>query len=336
MATIKDIADKLGISAGTVSKGLNGASDISDALRQAVLDTAVEMGYTTKRMKKEEHKKLCIFMENMDYETSNQFGYEIILGFRQAAYRDKWDVIVSPIHPAFQIEEKYDTFMLKNGYSGAFLVGFTLQDSWMAQLNTTTIPTVLFDNYIKKNPHVAYVGTDSFEGIDSAIDHLAALGHKRIAFFNGSPNSMVSDQRLQAYIDSLASHSLEYNDKLTAYSYYVVENAKYHVPVFLAEGATAILCSNDYLASGVIAECKLRGLQVPEDISVIGFDDLPVSTEIDPPLTTIRQDRIELGKCAYFAMNCLINHVSISRTMLRAQYIERASTAPPKINKNAP
>ena len=104
-------------------------------------------------MKKEEHKKLCIFMENMDYESSNQFGYEIILGFRQAAYRDKWDVIVSPVNPAFQIEEKYDTFMLKNGYSGAFLVGFTLQDNWMAQLNTTTIPTVLSNcvlNFVPK------------------------------------------------------------------------------------------------------------------------------------------------------------------------------------------
>lgn len=329
MATIKDIADKLGISVGTVSKGLNGASDISEALRQTVLDTAVEMGYTTKKMKKEEHKKLCIFVENMDYETSNQFGYEIILGFKQAAYRDKWDVVVFPINPTFQTEEKYDTFMLKNGYSGAFLVGFTLQDNWMEQLNTTTIPTVLFDNYIKKNPNVAYVGTDSFEGIDSAIEHLASLGHKRIAFLNGSPNSMVSNQRLQAYMDSLASHQLEYRENLTAYSYYIAENAKYYVPIFLDEGATAILCSNDYLASGVIAECKARGLRVPEDISVIGFDDLPISVHLDPPLTTIRQDRIELGKCGYFALNCLINHVSISRTMLRAQYIERASTAPP-------
>ncbi len=328
MATIKDIAEKLGISAGTVSKGLNGASDISDALRQAVLDTAVEMGYTTKKMKKEEHKKLCIFVENMDYETSNQFGYEIILGFRQAAYRDNWDVIVFPINPAFQMEEKYDTFMLKNGYSGAFLVGFTLQDQWMAQLAATTIPTVLFDNYIKKNPNVAYVGTDSFEGIDSAIEHLVMLGHERIAFLNGSPNSMVSDQRLQAYIDSLSSHHLEYNEKLTAYSYYIVENAKYYVPGFLEEGATAIICSNDYLASGVITECQMQGLHVPKDISVIGFDDLPFSARLNPPLTTIRQDRIELGKCGYFALNCLINHVSISRTMLRAQYIKRGSTAP--------
>ena len=82
MATIKDIADKLGISVSTVSKGLNGASDISDTLRQTVLDTAVELGYTTKKMKKAGHKKLCVFVENMDYEAKNQFGYDLILGFK--------------------------------------------------------------------------------------------------------------------------------------------------------------------------------------------------------------------------------------------------------------
>ncbi len=333
MATIKDIANKLGVSVSTVSKGLNNASDISESLRQTVLDTAVEMGYTTKKMKKEENKKLCVFIENMDYETNNQFGYEIILGFKQAAYRDNWDVTVIPINPTFQMQEKYDTYMLKNGYSGAFLLGFALQDNWMSQLSNTTIPTVLFDNYIKKNPNVGYVGTDSLEGIDMAIDHLVSLGHEKIAFLNGSPNSMVSEQRMQAYIESLASHNLVYNEKLSAYGYYVAESAKYHVPSFLAEGATAILCGNDLIASGVITECMLRGFHVPEDISVVGFDDLPISAHLDPPLSTIRQDRIELGKCGFFALNGLINHVSISRTMLRAQYIERASTAFVKTQK---
>lgn len=121
MVTIKDIANRLGISVSTVSKGLNGASDISEDLRQMVLDTAVEMGYQSKKMKKDENKKLCLFIENMDYETANQFGYEIILGFRQAAFRDGWSVSVIPVTPAFQMTEKYDTYMLKNGYSGGFL-----------------------------------------------------------------------------------------------------------------------------------------------------------------------------------------------------------------------
>lgn len=328
MATIRDIANKLGISASTVSKGLNGASDISEELRQMVLDTAVEMGYRTKRMKKAEHKKLCLFIENMDFETSSQFGYEIILGFKQAASRDGWNVTVHPVTPAFQTENRYDTYMLKNGFTGAFLVGFALHDDWMNQLAATGIPTVLFDNYIKKNPNVSYIGTDSFEGIDFAVDHLYRLGHKKIAFLNGSLNSMVSDHRQQAFLDSMAGHGLAVDEKLIAYGYYVADAAKYHVPGFLAQGATAVMCGNDLIASGVIMECRLRGYRVPEDISVIGFDDLPISMHLDPPLTTVRQERTELGKCGYFTLNSLIHHVSISKTLLRPQFKQRSSTAP--------
>ena len=78
MATIKDIATRLGVSVSTVSKGLNGASDISEELRQMVLDTAVEMGYATKKSKKKENRKLAVFIENMEYETEDQFGYDIV------------------------------------------------------------------------------------------------------------------------------------------------------------------------------------------------------------------------------------------------------------------
>jgi LacI family transcriptional regulator len=328
MVTIKDIASRLGISVSTVSKGLSGASDISDDLRQMVLDTAVEMGYTPKKTKKDENKKLCIFIENIEYETPNQFGYEIVLGFKQSAFRDNWSVTIVPVTPAFQLSEKYDTYMLKHGFSGGFLVGFALNDEWMRQLNYTSIPTVLFDNHIKKNPHVCYVGTDNFEGIEVAIDHLYQLGHKKIAFLNGSLYSMVTDQRHQAFLEHMQSHSLPINEKLIAYGYYVADTAKYHVSSFLDSGATAILCGNDLIASGVITECHLHGLSVPDDISVVGFDDIPMASFLDPPLTTVRQDRIELGKCGFASLNSLIHHVSVSKTLLRPQLITRASTAP--------
>lgn len=330
MVTIKDIANRLGISVSTVSKGLNGASDISEALRQVVLDTAVEMGYTTKRMKKENNRKLCIFIENMDYETSSQFGYEIILGFKQAAFREHWDVQVIPVTPSFQAAEKYDTYMLRHGFSGAFLVGFALCDEWMSQLTTTHIPTVLFDNFIHKNPAVGYVGTDNYEGIDMAVEHLSALGHKKIAFLNGSLNSEVSSQRHQAYLDSMQAHGLDTSDELMANGYYIADSAKYHVPGFLSAGATAIMCGNDLIASGVIAECIRQGFSIPEDISVVGFDDLPISAHLTPPLTTIKQDRIELGKSGYYTLSSLLNNVPISKTLLRAQFILRKSTSPCK------
>lgn len=330
MTRIKDIANRLGISISTVSKGLNGANDISDDLRQMVLDTAVEMGYTTKKMKKEPNKKLCVFIENMDYESPDHFGHDIILGFKQAAYRDNWDITIFPITPAFQQKEKYDTYMLKKGYSGAFLVGFALQDEWMSQLAHTNIATALFDNYIQSNPNVAYIGTDNFEGIDAAISHLVNLGHQKIAFLNGSLHSMITESRQQAFYESMAAHKLSIDKALVANGYFVAESANYFVSSFLAKGATAIVCGNDLIAYGVMEECRARGFHVPGDISVIGFDDLPRSAQSNPPLTTIRQERIELGKCGYAALHSLMNHVSICKVLLRPQLILRSSTSPKK------
>lgn len=328
MATIKDIANRLGIAVSTVSKGLNGAPDISEDLRQLVLDTAVEMGYKTKKMRKEEHKKIALFVENMEYLNAGDFGYDLVLGFEQQAFRDKWAVKVIPINDSFQAKDKYDTYMLKHGYSGAFLMGMALQDEWMRQIQTTSIPTALLDNFVKINPNVGYVGTDSYEGFSLAVKRLHELGHRRIAFLNGTPNSMISNQREDAYKIALSENFLKFDPSLMAYGYYVAESAPYHVPGMLDAGATAIMCGNDLIASGVISECEKRGLKVPEDISVIGFDDIPLASELG--LSTIRQERVELGKCAFFTLDSLMNKVSVSKTTLRPKFIERASIAPMK------
>lgn len=326
MATIKDIAGKLGIAVSTVSKGLNGASDISDEMRQLVLDTAVEMGYASKKMKTKGTRKVCILIENMDYENIDQFGYEIIVGFKLSAARRHWDVTVVPSNLNMQTAEKFDTYMLKNGYSGAFLLGFTLHDDWVKQLNKTTVPTVLLDNYIERNNHVGYVGTDSHEGIDQAVDHLKNLGHTRIALLNGSKNSMVSNERHQAFVESMIKHNLEPDETLIEYGYYVPDCAKYHVPTFVENGATAIICASDLIATGVITELTKLGLKVPEDVSVIGFDDLPIASQLTPSLTTIRQDRTDLGKSAFLLLDGLIHNVTISKLLLRAKFIKREST----------
>ena len=102
MTTIKDIADRLGISISSVSKGLSGASDIREETRQAVLDTAVELGYIPRRNKAESHaKKICIFAQNMGYENIEEFGYEIIIGFRLSAAKNAWQVDIVPFTQFF-------------------------------------------------------------------------------------------------------------------------------------------------------------------------------------------------------------------------------------------
>ncbi len=330
MPTIKDIANKLGIAVSTVSKGLNGASDISADMRQLVLDTAVEMGYSPKKMKSTGTRKVCIFIENMDYENNDQFGYDVIVGFKLSAARRHWDVTIVPTNLNMQLAESFDTYMLKNGYSGAFLLGFNLHDDWVRQLGKTTVPTVLLDNYIERNTHIGYVGTDNGEGIDLAVAHLHSLGHTRIAFLNGSKNSMVSQQRHQAFLSSMARHGLIADGNLIDYGYYVPDCARDHVPGFLKQGATAIMCASDLIATGVIAELHKRDLRVPEDISVVGFDDLPIAARLSPSLTTIRQDRTDLGKSAFLLLDGLIHGITISKLLLRAKFIPRESTGPCK------
>lgn len=327
MATIKDIANKLGISLSTVSKGLNGASDISDELRQSVLDTAVEMGYSTKRSKKVEYRKLCLFVTNMDYKPLDSFGYDIVLGFKQNAFRHKWDVTVVEITPEFQAETKYDTYLLQHGYCGAFILGLALHNPWFEQMKTTTMPTVLFDNFVDGNQNVGYLGTDSHEGIHMVVEHLVNLGHKKIAFLNGSCGSLVSEQRQEAFEKAMAEYKVDCTPEMMARGYFVAESAHEHVPAFLEQGATAIVCGNDLIAQGAIDVCHAKGLRVPEDISIVGFDNIPVAATTKPPLTTISQQRNELGRCAFTILSSLINHVSISKTLLRPQLIERASTA---------
>ena len=327
MATIKDIANRLHISAGTVSKGLNGAPDISEGLRQQILDTAVELGYTRRGFEKIEKRKLCIFIENMDYYMDDDFGFDIILGFKQAAFKENWAVEVIPVSHGFQEKHPYNTFMVSQGFSGAFICGFTLDDPWIKEIQTTKMPTILLDNYIEHNPATGSVGTDSFEGIELAISHLVSLGHEAIAFLNGDARSMISTYRQHAYEQSLRAHHLPHIPELSTYTSYTSEVEPCIIKQFLDNDASAILCSSDLLAYSTIRICRELGLDVPQNISIIGYDDLPTSSIFDPPLSTIHQDRLLLGKSSYYILYALINGVCLSRNLLRPKLIVRSSTA---------
>lgn len=327
MATMKDIADRLGVSLSTVSKGLNGGQDISDALRQTILDTAVELGYQNRKAKKQDLRRVAVFIENMGCEDPDDFGYELVLGFRKASFKENWGVSVLPLTEDFQKENHYDAWMLQEKYSGALFMGISPGDPWFSQMLQTRIPTVLLDNYVHGNPLVCTLATDSDSGIEMAVGHLASLGHEKIAFLDGSAGSMVSDQRMLAYLNAMAAHQLSIDPQLAVYGYFVAEAAPYHVPGFLAAGVTAILCGNDLIAAGVIECCKKEGFDVPGDISVIGFDDLPMAERLDPPLTTIRQYRSALGQMGYYALYAMINKVPLGSTYLRPELVVRSSTA---------
>jgi LacI family transcriptional regulator len=217
--------------------------------------------------------------------------------------------------------------MLTNGYRGAFAIGLALEDPWMEEFKSTRYPTALLDNSIAHTPFICNISTDSDEGIELAVEHLIELGHTRIAFLNGSTQSYISNCRMKAYLASMSRHHLPLDPALAIYSYFIADAAHYHVPNLINAGATAIICGNDLIASGVIDSLKKLNLSVPDDVSVIGFDDIPLATELNPPLTTIRQDRLALGRNGYFVLQAMLSNVSQSTSLLRPKLIVRSSTS---------
>lgn len=310
MATIKEIADKLGIASSTVSKGLNGASDISDELRQQVLSTAAALGYTTKKMKSRDNRRVCIFIENMRYTTQGDFGLDVILGFKQAAFHSNWMVEVKNMTPELQKKERYDTYMLKNEFGGSFLLGFSAQDEWIRQLPDTSVSTVLLDNYIPINPNVCCISTDAEAGIVAAVEHLTKLGHQKIVFLNDTTGSMVSRLRNRTFFDSMHAHGL---DVLRTDDYFDV-------------GVTAFICANATIAANIQNQCNRLHLSVPDDISLICFDDSIDGATPDPQLTLIQQHRTNLGKCAHHSMCSLLDQIPVSKMLVHPQLMQRSST----------
>lgn len=328
MTTIQDIADKLGISKGTVSKALNDAPDISETLQKQILETAVELGYTRLRRYKNSARKLCILVEenNIQYKEPHHFAYDIVMGFRQMAEPAGFEVEIVPVSEESQRSSSYEVFMLQNDYAGSFILGFSLNDPWMKDFETSRTPAVLYDNQIRGNPSTAYIGIDNDEGMDLAVGHLKDLGHEKIGYLSSALESHIMQVRYNSFFQALRRHGLDADPALAGCSFFMYECMEQHLPRLLDMGVTAIVCGQDTIANAALVQCQQLGYKLPRDLSIVGFDDLPISPYTSPPLTTIRQDRINIGKCGYYAAISLLNGVSIGTILLHAQLIVRGST----------
>lgn len=332
MATMEDIARYLGISKSTVSKALSDATDVSPVTRETVRKAALDLGYI--RPQKGFVKKVALMIENMAYDSPNDFGWSIIEGFRQMAEVEGYQVDVVPLTFHGQMEVHYDDYIQAHGYAGAMVMGLALNDPWLREYQTCQTPTVLYDNVIRSNPHIAYLGVDNEEGMLQAVSALKALGHQRIGYLSGGLGSYINQVRYSSFFRALRKNNLPSSSRMAGHSYYSSECLEKHLPRLLREGVTAIMCSHDLLAHSVMIHCREMGLRVPLDLSIIGFDDLPICSYTVPPLSTIRQDRLQLGQSGFHALHSLITGIPIGTLLLHPQLIERKSTGPAPIKQS--
>ena len=323
-----DIARQLGIAKSTVSKALSGAEDVSDATRRLVLEKAVELGYS-RITRSSEYPRIAVFVTNMQYRKPTDFGYEIVLGFRKVAEPAGFQVEIIPLDEELQKKIRYDEYMVLGNYRGGMFLGLSLHDPWLKDFETCRTPTVLYDNHVPGNANVTYVGVDNAEGMEQAVDYLMELGHRKIGYLSGGLEAYVYQKRCRAFFHELKSRGLPYGPELLGNHYHVTECMEKHLNRLLELGCTALVCSHDLMARTAIEYCGRKGLKVPDDISIMGFDDGPLCSTTNPPLTSIRQNRSELGKSAFYALNSQMSRVPISTLLLHAELIKRYSCSTP-------
>ena len=168
MVTITDIARRLGVAVSTVSKGLNGANDVSESTRALILKTAVEMGYAGRKVQKSGVRKVCVLAEREEFLSAGQFGYDLAMGFRTTAAQNGWQADLAPFQELLSSQEALDTFLLRHNYAGAFLIKQPLdsffQANYLKNLINSAFPLVFWEEE-SNGPCSGSVGSDHRRGV---------------------------------------------------------------------------------------------------------------------------------------------------------------------------
>lgn len=324
--TIQDIADRMKIAKSTVSKAISGATDISEETRESILKCAAEMGYYISPERMHKKKNVAVLVYAIHYGTSSQFGYEIIAGIQAAAADKNIGLNIISVTEDQVNTGDYDHLVIDNGYEGIFFLGFRPHIDFIERNKGRNLPMVVLDNYIE-NPLVARVGCDSSDGISQIVKYLYRKGHRKIGFLGGEADSNVTVERKNAFLNSMAEFGLTVPDSVVKCGHFSGRGIKKITLDIAKEDVTAIVCISDVIASAAAKELVKAGYRIPQDISITGYDNLPAAEYCSPALTTVNQNRLHIGKAAFYTMMQIKNGIQISSVQLHTSLVERESVA---------
>ncbi|MGG4491479.1 LacI family DNA-binding transcriptional regulator [Metabacillus idriensis] len=310
MTTIKDIAKAAGVSITTVSRALNGYSDVNEKTRQKISRIAKELNYSPNTLARglvmKKSKTIGMLVSGMDRVSSkDNFTFEVLSGVNECISERDYDLVLFSTTTTKQREKTYSQLCRERRVDGAILQGMKIDDPYLKEVVESDIPCMLIDIPIASNS-VGYVTTDNVLGAKRAVEHLISLGHTKIALINGHDQAYVSKQRLKGYLDALKEAKLEGKEDWIVSGDFSEEKAELVTERLLLEHPeiTAVFCASDLMALGAMKSAKASGKDVPEGLSVIGYDNILLAAYSNPALTTIAQNKFELG---YQAANSLID-----------------------------
>ena len=328
-ATMRDVADKAGVSIQTVSAVVNGKDGISQQTRNRVLDIIQQLNYKrdpiARSMRTGQTGLIGLFVQDITNPVLSKLA-----SYVEAKVSDQeFNVVLYNASADAHKEQSYLELATNRLIDGLIVVNAVDQGRTIAILEKASIPVVFIESLPTQT--LSTVSTDDTQGAYLATEHLIQLGHTKIAHISGTPTVEITKRRIHGYRQALADHGINFHKIVSPASMYWDYRAGYNSMKALLKDdtrPTAVFSASDELAIGAYRALYESGLSIPEDVSMVGYDDIEASAFATPPLTTIQQPFVDM---ASNAVDLLFNIIrdrqnEVAQIMLPPELIVRQST----------
>jgi LacI family xylobiose transport system transcriptional regulator len=327
--TISKIAEQAGVSVPTVSKVLNGRADVAEETRAKVESIIQRHGYRRRTTSTASSPMIDLVF----HEIGGSWAVELIRGVEEVVRAEGVELVLSECGGARKPRQEWIESVLLRRPLGVIMVFSDLDHDQRAQLEARRIPFVVVDPIGDEGEDVPSIGSANWNGGRMATQHLRKLGHERIGMIGGPEETLCSRMRVNGYTDALRSTGITVDPDLIRNGNFEVSGGYEQAMALLelSDRPTAIFAGSDLQALGVYQAARELGLEIPKDLSVVGYDDLPVAEWVGPTLTTVHQPLREMAELATKLVLDLARGVTPAalRMDLAVQMRIRQSTAPP-------
>ena len=329
-ATMKDVALQANVSTATVSRALMNPEKVSQATRNRVEQAALEVGYLPqmqgRNMKRNESRTILVIVPDI----CDPFFSEVIRGIEVTAAAQGYLVLIGDCAHQNQQEKTFIDLIITKQIDGMLLLGSRLPFDASIE-EQRNLPPMVMANEFAPELGLPTVHIDNLTAAFDAVNYLHELGHQRIGCIAGPEEMPLCHYRLQGYVQALRRSGITIDPHYIARGNFTYEAGASALEQLLAlpKPPTAVFCHSDIMALGALSWAKRQGLKVPDDLSIIGFDNISLAEFCDPPLTTVSQPRFDIGR---EAMLLLLNQLSgqfvdSGSRLLDCELIVRGSTS---------
>lgn len=323
-ATSRDVAKSAGVSRTTVSFVLNNVPNVQipDETRQRVWDAARQLGYypdaSARSLARQRSGNIGVLLyRNADRVFSDVFLMEVLAGIHEVIHPKGYHILLEAVED-IAVADSYISLVRSRHVDGLIIAGPRADDRQLRRLEGEEFPVVLLGQLAESN--LCQVDVDNVRTVRTVMDYLLYRGHRRIAFISQGPSIYtITQARLHGYREALSAANLPYDESLVRHGEFSRSSGYFAMQSLLQlpERPTAVMVGSDQVAFGALAAVRDAGLRVPDDVAVVGFDDVPMAADVTPPLTTVHLPAQLMGRTAAQMVMRLIDEEEITvRTVL--------------------